>query len=115
MCAQDISKAPLTWSVNKLNDLNSQATVPYSCTFQTNGMDPIVWDQSSEDFTLTINRIDGNWNNIKVSGAIVYHVNLDGTTGTLKFERSNSGTFITLELPQERIKHRYSVLRVTPK
>ena len=116
VCAQDVRSTGLTWSVNELMDLNKNVSASYSCQFKTNGVMSIGWDQSAYDTSLTVQQADGQWNDVTTPGQITYSISLDGETGTIVFERTASGVYITLDLSQPnggRLRHRYSVSQVT--
>lgn len=116
VCAQDVRSTGLNWSVNELTDLNKNVSASYSCLFKTNGVMSIGWDQSAYDTSLTVQQADGQWNDVTTPGQITYSISLDGETGTIVFERTASGVYITLDLSQPnggRLRHRYSVSQVT--
>lgn len=113
--AQDIRTTPITWTVNQLTDLTSNEVVNYSCVFVTQGTAPIKWDQQSEDVTLMVERLNGEWNNIETPGKVTFDVILDGARGTLQVQRTGQGIFITLEFKQsggKGLRHRYTVATV---
>jgi archaellum component FlaF (FlaF/FlaG flagellin family) len=116
--AQDIRTAKLTWTITSLNDLNTNKTSTYSCAFETNGQQAIVWRQKNGTYTSTLSvmQLTGNWADVQTNGQVVYTIALDGETGTLTFERIVSGAFITIDLSQPsggRLKHKYLVGQVT--
>jgi hypothetical protein len=84
--------------------------------FKTDSISTIIWDQSNDVATIAVEQADGLWGDVKLSGQITYTISVDGETGTLVFERSASGVYITLDLSQTkggRLRHRYSVSQVT--
>src|SRR5579859_7048515 len=86
--AQDISSSSLAWNVSQLNDLNTNATTAYQCTFKTNGGDTITWVQKG-NYTTSINvtATTGVWTDVSTIGKVVYSVSLEGEPGTITFER----------------------------
>lgn len=114
--AQNVRTSQLTWSVNELTDLNKNVSASYSCLFKTDGLLSISWDQSAYDTSLGVQQADGQWSDVSMPGQITYSISLDGETGTIVFERTASGVYITLDLSQPnggRLRHRYSVSQVT--
>lgn len=114
--SQNVRMASLTWSVNQLTDLSNSAIANYSCQFKTNGLQNIIWDQSNDETTCKTQNVTGDWTNVTSPGEITYSVKIDGETGTLKFERTSAGVFITLDLSQEnggRLLHKYSVSQIS--
>lgn len=116
VAAQDVRTSQLTWSVNQLTDINKNVNASYSCLFKTDGISTIIWDQSNDVATMTVKQADGQWNDVRTSGKITYTIEIDGETGTIVFERTAAGVFITLDISQQkggRLRHRYSVSKVT--
>jgi hypothetical protein len=115
--AQDVSTAPLVWSVNQLKDLNTQKEQgTYTCTFATHGTAPLQWVQQNNYITtFTVKKISGSWTNVQQPGRAVFEIAADTETGTLTFERTATGLTATLDLSQgtrPRLKMSYSVAQV---
>lgn len=114
--SQDVRTASITWSVNQLNDLSTNAIISYECAFKTNGMNNILWNQSSENFIIKVIKAEGTWDDISTPGMILFTISLDGESGTLRFERTSTGTSITIDLAQpggSRLRHKYTVNQIT--
>ena len=116
MQAQDIATTSLTWKVNQLKDLNTTASMPYMCSFNTGGGNQIEWLQKNNfNTTLTVTGTTGTWANVSATGEKVYSISIDGEPGKLTFEKDATGTYITLDLSQgggKHLKHRYTVAKV---
>ncbi len=118
LLSQDIKTTNLAWSVSGLNDLRTSKSENYACTFETRGAGDILWKQRGGSYltTLRVSSVDGDWTDVKNPGQVVYRISVDGQTGTLTFERNDSGLFVTLDLSQsrsERMRHRLSVGQVS--
>ena len=114
--AQDISTSSLSWTVTQLTDLNTNITAPYTCTFKTGGTAEILWVQKN-NYTrkLEVQHVTGTWTDVSAPGQAVYSIAEDGDTGTVTFERTSSGIYITLNLSQgaqPRLRQKYSVAQV---
>jgi hypothetical protein len=117
LMAQDVKTTNLSWSVSGLSDLRTSKSESYTCVFETQGTRDIVWKQrrGSYSTTLNVSSVEGTWLDIKSIGQVVYQVSVDGQSGTLTFERSDAGLFVTLDLSQpigERLKLRLPVNQV---
>lgn len=115
--AQDIATNPLTWKVSNLTDLVSNQSAPYSCSFATQGSEPIKWAQRQGRFitTFTVSGVTGSWPDVSKNGKVVLSIAADGQIGSLTFEKSDSGTWITLQLSQPgqgEIKNRFTVQQI---
>ena len=113
--AQNILTTPLTWSVTQLTDLNTNATQSYQCTFQTNGTQTIQWVQKKLTTGLEITSTSGTWSDVSAYGKMVFNITADGETGSITFEKDETGTSITIDLSQSgqtRLRQRYMVTNV---
>ena len=99
--SQDISTSTITWTVNHGFDLKSNSDFNYQGSFTTNGSNSITWSQGSGNFisTFTISSLQGTWTDVSTNGTVTYQVEQDGSSGTLKFERTSEGIFVTLDFP----------------
>jgi hypothetical protein len=114
--AQNVLTTPLTWSVTELNDLNTNKIASYMCSFKTSGTTEILWVQKN-NYTrkLEVQQTTGTWMDVSAEGQVVYSISEDSDTGTLTFERTSSGIYITLDLSQgtqPRLRQKYSVVQV---
>jgi hypothetical protein len=115
--AQDIRTTKLTWTVTALTDQSTNKNSAYSCVFETNGQQAIVWKQKNGTYieTLGVTQLVGTWASVQANGQVVYNISLDSETGTLTFARNATGAYITIDLSQpggSRLKHKYSVGQV---
>ncbi|MBI1767621.1 MAG: hypothetical protein HYR67_04530 [Bacteroidetes bacterium] len=110
--AQNILTTPLSWSVTQLNDLNTNATMAYQCTFKTYGTQSMQWVQKKATTTLEVTSTSGTWTNVNANGKMVFKISAEGETGSLTFEKSAVGTYITIDLSQSgqtRLRQSYTV------
>ncbi len=117
--SQDIAQTPLTWKVNYLNDEASQQSLPYSCSFKTNGLQNIIWKQRNGQFTstLSVTGLTGSWTTIDAVGTVSYSITSDTESGSIVFERTTEGIFVYLTLSQstaQSLIYKFSVSEVTP-
>ena len=114
--AQDILTTQLIWSVTQLTDLNTSKSASYTCSFKTNGTQQILWVQKNNYIrTLEVQQTMGTWTNVSRTGQVTYSIAEDSDTGTLTFERTSTGIFITLDLSQgtePHLRQRFSVDQV---
>jgi len=115
---QDVRSTGLRWTVSGLNDLRSAKSDLYSCVFETNGTRSISWKQKNGLYitTLNITSVEGTWSDFKANGSIIYNITVEGQSGSLTFEKDDSGMKITIDLSQPsgtRLRHRYSVVNIT--
>lgn len=99
--SQDISASTITWTVNHGLDLKTNSDFNYQGSFTTRGTGSITWSQGGGNYisTFTMSSIQGTWTDVSANGTITYQVQQDGSSGTLKFERTAGGIFITLDFP----------------
>ncbi len=99
---QDISQTPITWTINHGLDLRSNSNFSYQCTFHTSSSDSLVWSQNAGSFvsTFTVSSRNGTWTDVNSTGSMTYNVVLEGSTGTILFERTASGLFVTMDFPK---------------
>lgn len=109
--AQDVQLSKLRWSVNGLTDLKSNSESSYSCTFETDGSNAIIWRQKEDISTLKVLNMNGAWSDVKLNGGVVYNILIDGLSGTLTFKRTSYEFYTVLDL-SNGIKHRYTLSRV---
>jgi hypothetical protein len=114
LAAQNIKVTQITWHLDSLTDLNTTSTSAYSGTFKTDGHQNIQWIQNNGAYIteFVVSSIEGNWENILENGNILFHVSYEELIGTLLFERTTDGSFITLslQLPSgEKLHHKYHV------
>ncbi len=116
---QDITVTPLIWQVSKLEDFNANSSMDYQCTFVTDGTTAIEWNQKANYNTnLAVVNITGTWVNVVETGKVTYEIRMEGDPGTLIFEKTPVGTFITLDVSQTNaahIKYRFTVSQVSKK
>ena len=117
--SQDIAQTSLTWKVNYLNDQASQQSLPYACSFKTNGSQDILWMQRNGQFTSTLNvsGLNGSWANIDSVGTVSYSITSGTESGSIAFERTIEGIFVYLTLSQstaQSLSYKFSVSEVTP-
>lgn len=117
--SQDISSVPLIWHVDQMTDMKTSEVFSYQCVFQTNGQQPIQWVQKNGTVSssLSVKGFSGLWSNVASMGEFVFQVSKDGFSGTVLFERTNSGLFITLDLTPgnpDDIRTRFRVSSITP-
>jgi len=115
--AQNPQTTHLHWSVTQLTDLNTNKPQSYTCSFETNGLQPINWIQKSGAFItlLSVEATSGSWTDINNPGVLTYSIQTDDSSGTLTFERSGSGYNITIDLSLpggQRLHNRYTVSSV---
>lgn len=115
---QDVRSTDLTWSVSQLKDLNAGKIVSYTCEFKTHGVGDVQWlqKQSTHVSTLTVNQVNGSWNDVKANGQIIYNITTGSQTGTFTLERTASGVFIILDISQPngtRLRHQYTVSQIS--
>jgi hypothetical protein len=117
--SQDISLTSLVWQVNRLEDFNANSTMDYQCTFVTEGTTGIEWNQKGNYNTnLEVVSITGTWLNVEAVGKVTYEITMEGDPGTMIFEKTTGGTYITLEVSQgnsAQMKYRFTVRQVTIK
>lgn len=117
LSAQDISTSNLNWKVDSLVDLSTNEGFEYACTFETSGQGNISWNQKGGfTSTLNVNSQEGTWTNVQANGSVVYSVTYEEETGTIRFERTDSGWRIKLLLGPPNLpslKHEYIVSVVT--
>lgn len=115
---QNIQSSNLKWNVSGLTDLGSNTmNAAYTCSFKTSGSSTIVWEQNrGYNVTFIVTSMKGSWTDVSNLGKVVYSIAVDGNSGTLTFEKSSVGTFITMSLSQKSgrpLTLKYSVNQVT--
>lgn len=116
--SQDITQTSLTWKVNYLNDQVSQQSLPYACSFKTNGSQDIVWKQRNGLLTSTLNvtGLTGSWTNIDSIGTVSYAITSGIESGSIAFERTAEGAFAYLTLSQgtaQPLRYKFSVSKIS--
>ena len=117
LIAQNIATTPLIWTVTQLKDLNTNTETSYQCTFSTHGNQTIIWAQKNGTYNtnIEVQAVSGSWNNVATVGSVTYTITMEGDSGTLQFEKTTSGTYITIDLVQpgsKNLRHRYTVSQV---
>ncbi len=116
---QNIASTPLVWQVTKLEDFNANSSMDYQCTFVTDGTTGIEWNQKGNYSTdLGVVSITGTWVDVVVDGKVTYQITMEGDSGTMIFEKTPEGTYITLDVSPgnpAHIKYRFTVSQVSIK
>ncbi len=112
--AQDIKTDRITWKVNQGNDTAAKKNFAYNCVFKTDSDGKILWLQKNGTFNIeySILSVEGSWTDVNKSGKITYNLTEDGGDARLQFEKSGSGTAITLVILPEGTKYVFKVFDV---
>lgn len=116
ICAQDMATTQLRWVITEAENLNNNDKFAYSCVFVSSSTH-IRWEQKNNTRvkTFTITSASGTWGNVALQGKRTLTIEEGSLQGTITFERTLSGTTITLIFSGTHgSRHRFSVNQVQP-
>jgi hypothetical protein len=116
--AQDVGKSDLSWIATQVSDLKASREDPVACTFRTRAGNSVEWIQKGGQAitTYSITSSIGRWTDLGKPGQVVYNVSDGRSSGTMTFERTASGFFVTLDFSAggpHGIRMRFSITNVT--
>jgi len=99
--AQDIRQKRLVWTAHQVTDQQSKSSRSYDCQFKSRETS-IEWIQKSGEVRAVYNIVEakGEWPNIALPGSIEFLVERKGKSGRIRFERTESNVFVTLDFSQ---------------
>ena len=112
--AQDIAKDKITWKVNQGDDTAAKKNFTYNCIFKMDGQGKIIWQQKNGTYNTEFNivSVEGSWTDVTKSGQVTYNLVDEVAEARMVFEKSGSGTAITLLILPEGTKYIFRVYDV---
>lgn len=108
-----IQSDSIAWHINGMNDLVSDVSVTYQCTFVTHGTESVNWIQDNGNFIMyfSVTSTVGEWSDLSEDGSITYNLSGDGLTGQLEISRSTGAVSAHFQLSggMHEINHRYPI------
>jgi len=119
--SEDIAPGPgleekIVWEIKHAINLDDAGdSFAYDCKFVTEGLKAILWDQKgvggNSEFVIT-NRT-GVWADVTLDGEVLYQVEQDGLTGSIKIKRLSGKAEITLDLGVSGGRYRFEVEKIS--
>ena len=89
----------IQWEYSGIQNLTNAEELTLSGQFTSYGGHGLLWVQNGEsnDYSITVNSVQGDWQDINVSGELTYAVTCQDLSGTIKVFREGTSLKIRID------------------
>ncbi len=112
--SQNIKTSTITWQGTTLVNLSTGEVIEGAHTLTSQSTTRITWTKAgNEPIVFTVSEVNGQWNNVKKDGEVVYEVSSEQERGTITFAKVGTERKIRMVLLKDAGESLISELTVS--